>query len=439
MSLGGRRAAALALWLLGGAPAQAAPLPLTELAVRVSESPAVQLAEQGVRLARGARDRERVPVRLNLSGGVRLGEVETGVASPLALDPVSLDATLNVVPFGPARAALGRADAALLAAELDLHDARQEGLLTATEGFLAALRGAEEETVLRHSAETARLELGAVRARLSAGAAGENDLLEAQLTLAEAEGALADALLGGAEALGTLSLTLGAEIRAVAGPVPRAEGLLRGAYPEDLERRSDVQRARLRLQEARIADAEVRFGAFPQGSVSVGYAGSVGGQGLEVAGSVGSESGFQPALSLRYTPAAPPDGGALSASLGVSVTLDPALPGLLEASALGVAQAEAELERTRSLAALELKSRERELRAAEAARTLAAQGLELSERLFDGVQQRFELGLVAPADLRRAEGAQLAAALAQRRAEDAVLLAQLRLARALGADLQGAF
>ncbi len=49
---------------------------------------------------------------------------------------------------------------------------------------------------------------------------------------------------------------------------------------------------------------------------------------------------------------------------------------------------------------------------------------------------RFELGLVAPLELKQAQVAQLEAELARDGAQDAVLLARLRLARALAIELE---
>ncbi len=426
----------------------AAPLGFEELLARTQQSPVVRLAEQELTLAQRDREQSRSPVSLSLSSGVR-GEAGRS-PSPLSLDPVSLSATFNLPLFGPAASALARADAAVWAAETALVDAREETLLKAVEQFLGALRSAQQEAVLRAQLEVGHLELREVRARLGAGAAGETEVFEAQLVLAQSESELAAALQASAELLGALTLTLGTEVVGVAGPVPTADPRLLNRSPTNahIERRSDVQRALMALREAVLAEADTRFGTLPSGSLSVGYAHTVGAQALEVGAFIGSESGFQPALSASYAPfleaetESTPGGteaGALSASLSVSVTLDLALSGVLETAALRVAQAEADLGGVRRLAELEIVSRERELEAATSALRLSEQQLELSEQLLSGTQTRFALGLVAPVELGRAEGARLAAQLARSQAADAVFLAHLHLARALAVTLTNLF
>ena len=120
----------------------------------------------------------------------------------------------------------------------------------------------------------------------------------------------------------------------------------------------------------------------------------------------------------------------------MSVPLDPVTPKVLETAALRVTQARTDLTNTLALARLELGSRQRELGAAEASLDLTARQLELSGQLLSGVQKRFELGLIAPLELKQAKQGRLAAQLTRARAQDAVLLARLRLARALALSLE---
>lgn len=410
----------------------------------VAQSPAVRSAAQNAELERRGRNVARSPVRLSLGSGVRGSsgfggpdETEAGVT----FDPVTLAATLNVVPVGPNATAAERADAGVRLAETATTDALQDTLLSAAEQHLSALRNADRTAVLQAQIETARFALAGVQARLRAGAAGEDELLAAQLALAGAESDLATALRQGAEILGTLALTLGVDVSGVRGPVPAGAALGPYNLGARLERRSDVQEATAAVREAERAAADARFGTLPTGTLGVGYSGSAGGQNVTLGAAIGSESGFQPSLSASYQPfgdaindSAPRSG--FSASLSVSITLDPATPTVLETAALRVAQARADLGNVRALARLEVLSREREHAAASASLELAARQLELGNRLLAGVQARFELGLVAPLELKQAQGAQLEAQGARDMAQDAVLLARLRLARALAIELE---
>jgi len=435
---------AFSLALLGAVltpAARAERLTFPQVARLVGGSPNVRLTERGLELARRTLEAAHASFTVDVSGGVRGsggGTAEPGSASGIAVDPITLGATFNVVPVGPRATELERVRLALESAQRGVEDAYAETLLSATEGYLTALRAAQETRLARRRAEVARYALQGVRTRLRAGAAGESELLEAQLEFAQAESDRAEALQAEAEALGALALTLGTEVTAVAGSPPT------GALPDAfdlaarLERRSDVQDARLALREAELAEAEARFGALPSGTVSVGYARAAEGQGVQVSASLGTESGFQPALSASYLPSAEgmSDTGALTASLGLSISLDPAVPALLEAAALGVARARETLAQARALAGLEVSTRQHELAAAEAGLALSGRQLDLSEQLLEGVQTRFALGLVAPLELRRAELARLETQLTHVRAQDTALLARLRLARALALDLR---
>ena len=425
------------------AAAHAETLTFAETVALAARSPAVRSAAQNAELARRGRDIDRSPLSLSLSSGVRgsTGSVSNAVEATetgVAFDPVTLAATLNVVPVGPNATAAERMDAAVMIAETAYADVLEDTLLSAVEQHLSALRNADEERVLREQVEVARFALSGVQARLRAGAAGEAEVLAAQLALAGAESDLATTLREGAEDLGTLTLTLGVDVGKVQGPVPVGAALEPFDLEAQLGRRGDVRAAILAVREAELAAADARFGTLPTGTLGVGYIRSAGGQGVALGASIGSESGFQPQLSASYGPYEDDavTRGAFSASLGVSITLDPATPAVLDTAALRVTQAQAALDNVRALARLEVSTRLRELAAAEASLGLAARQLELSARLLAGVRERFELGLVTPLELKQAEGAQLEARLAQDVAQDAVLLARLRLARALAFTVQ---
>ncbi len=428
----------LLLSLSVSAAAHAETLTFAQTVALVAQSPAARSAAQNAELARRGRDVSRSPVNLSLSSGVQgsgFGDPDDPGAG-VTFDPVTLAATLNVVPVGPNATAAERVDAGVTLAESAYTGTLQDTLLSAAEQHLDALRSADRTTALRRQVGVARFALEGVQARLRAGAAGEDEALAAQLALAGAESELATSLREGAEALGSLTLTLGVDVSGVQGPVPAGAALTAYVLEAQLERRSDVQTATAAVREAELAADDTRFGTLPTGTLGVGYSRSAGGQNVALGAAVSSESGFQPSLSASYGPADAPGGG-FSASLGVRITLDPATPAVLDMAALRVTQARADLDDVRALARLEVVSRERA--AAETSLELAVRQLELSHRLLAGVRARFELGLVAPLELRQAQVAQLEAELARDGAQDAVLLARLRLARALAIELENVF
>ena len=136
----------LGVLLLFFTAAHAETLTLPQVLTLIPQSPAVVTAAQDLELAQQTRDIERSPLSLNLSGGVRAATGAAVIgndglpiadAGPITLDPITLNATLDVVPLGPNATAAGeRADAAVTQAETVYQDAREDTLLAAVEGYL---------------------------------------------------------------------------------------------------------------------------------------------------------------------------------------------------------------------------------------------------------------------------------------------------------------
>ena len=219
----GRGASALLLSLLSLAVAQ--PLLTLERALELSlQSPAMVLA--GLGLAGSER-------QFALASGLVSGEVSAGysassgqltapsLAEPQSLDsagfdPIRLNLSFNVVPYGPRYDAILQAEARVTQAELDLRDTRSEAVVTVVSQYLDALRAAQEVEVVRFAAEVARTELEATEARFETGAASSPQLTQAQISLQQADNTVASAELAALQALRTLSTTLGVQVEAVA-------------------------------------------------------------------------------------------------------------------------------------------------------------------------------------------------------------------------------
>lgn len=427
--------------------AQAAPLDFNDALTLALAGPSLEVAGLQLALAQKQLEIAASPVTAELSGGYSAtwGVLDApGLPAPQRLDergfdPFALTAAFNVVPFGPRYDQVQRARLNVLRAEQALRDERARLALEVTRHFLGALRAEQQLVLAERQLALAEESLAATKVRQEAGAATSAQLLQAELAVRRALHEVAEAERAKAQALASLSLSVGSTVSAVAGDVP----MVVAPATDDLGRlaeRGDVLAARLALAEAELTAAAALRDNLPSGSVSLSYLRQQGEQRLGV-GAGFDTRGYQPSLSVTFDPSAAPTGNlpdavASSVRLGISarIPLDSALPAALEAAALAVEQAALQLMLTIARAELELASRQRELAAAEAGLALSEALLAQSRQLAQETSARYELGLVSVLERDQAELGVLEAELATARARDAVLLARLALIIALALD-----
>ena len=263
---------------------------------------------------------------------------------------------------------------------------------------------------------------------------------DAELALTQARTALVSDRLALATALAELSDLVGRAVGGVAGEPPDGRAPRASAPGDALGQRSDVRQAALALDAARRSYAAGVRSVLPSARASADLA-SGDGTTSWGAGLTYGTSTFQPGLQANVTPGDATasstttlQGTRLALTLTINVPLDTGVGAALEGARLTVAAAELDLERTRQRAALAVASAERALESAALQARLAAAQRERAAEKADEAGRRLQLGLVAtPASDRvrlDADDADLAA----RAAGDAVLLARLELARALGHD-----
>jgi outer membrane protein TolC len=409
------------------------------------QGPEVQLAQRQWQLAQRQRDFAAGIVTAELRTGYGQtwssgGEpgTETAGSGRGSLRPVTLAATLNVLPFGPAAEDVLRAEWQLEGAALDLIATEAEASVAAAEHYLATLRSRQETALREAQVALAELRLEAVRTRFEVGAANESQLLDAGLDSSIAHDELASAMGRQAGALASLSFTLGMEVLAVADEPPPAALPTAFAADERLGETASVLAAEIRVREAELAYQARLRNVLPSGAVSVGITTSSGAQSLQFGASLDTRT-FQPGVSLAYDPthAALPSGGSTtSASIGLSVRipLDTSMPAGLDAARLQVEQSRLRLAQARDLAALEAGSRRRHLEAALAGEALSREVLEARRASLRTTTQRVALGIATELDARGAELAVQSAELALLRNQDATLLALMRLVQSRGLD-----
>lgn len=422
---------------------------------------ALDLARQGptVRLAALALQQAQarlattfgtVSATLQTGYGQRWGELSGTDVSGGAFDPVTLDAQLNVVPFGPVWDARLGAERDVERARLALEDARRSAASDAAGAYLSALRAQQQTALDARAVRQAEATQAHVEAQGAAGNASPSDVVAAQLATSQARTTESDDRLALEAALAELSHLLGRAVTAVDGePPPSADPAAAdpgvgdpgvGDLDAAVARRSDVTGATLDVADARAGQAAALRSALPSATLGASLRGGDGTTGWSAGASFGTGN-YQPGLSASVTPPAGTaaagsvtDGTVFTLSLGVKVPLDSALPAGLEVARLATDTAEARLQQTRDAAVLAIRSAQRSLETRLAAAELASRQRDQRAALLDQAQQRLALGLVAAPEVDRARLELDQANLALRQAQDAALLARMALATALGLD-----
>jgi outer membrane protein len=404
--------------------------------------PNVTAAELAVQAARARLDASFPAVTGSLQAGVSQSWNDTGGTSARrgGLEPFSLSATFNVVPYGPAHDARLDAERALTTARLALDDAVRQATVDGARAYLQVLRLQRRIELDARGVALAAATAQHAHALQDTGDATAGSVADAELALTQARTALASDRLALATALADLSDLVGRAVGGVAGEPPAGRAPTASAPADALERRSDVREAALALDAARRAYAAGVRSALPSARASADLA-SGDGTTSWGAGVAYGTSTFQPSLQANVTPGDATasstnalQGTRLALTLTISVPLDTSVGAALDGGRLTVAAAEHDLERTRQRAALAVASAERALEsAALQARLAAAQHERAAEKAHEAAR-RLELGLVATPASDRARLDADDADVAARAAVDAVLLAKLELAQALGHD-----
>lgn len=422
--------------------AQKTPIGFADALARARTGPSVALARLGLEQAQATRDASASPVSATLKTGYSYAWQASGGESDSSkgqLQPFSLNATLNVVPYGPSHDARESAERALETARMTLRDAVAQATVDAATSYLQALRAQQRLAIDQQALMLAQASLDHVRAQRAAGDATQEALDAAGVALLQAQTTLASDRLGLQGALATLSDLVGATVEAVAGEPPAASD---PAVEEDAaERRTDVRAAVLAVTSGRQAYAAAMRQALPAASASAALQGGDGTTTWSAGIGYGTAS-FQPTLDASVDPTAGTtagtasvlDGTRFALSVAVSIPLDAGVGAALDSARLAVASAEQKLARTRQQAELAIAGAERTLAGDHLAAALAERQQQQADAQAAQAQQRFDLGLIAEPDLEQARINTRRAALAAAAASDTVLVDRLELARAIGHD-----
>lgn len=410
----------------------------------IPKSPAMQLAQTQLELAERQAAVASSPLQLNLSAGYtqtwgRLeapGLAEARDLSGGDIDPISLSATLNVVPYGPRNDQVLRNQWAVERALRSLQDAYADAVITVTQQFQAAILVEKQLVLERFSLELSRMQLAEVQARLVAGAATSTQLMQAELAVQQAEQSLARTEHSREQSLLTLSISLGRRVEALSGTMPSSQ-YLEFDLEAALTRRSDVLNAHLAVQDAELTRQSILRENLPGASLNMRFGQTAEVGQFSLATRLDSRNP-QPNLALTYdpdfeAPGALPEQRAQTFSLGVSATipLDVAIGDAFAAGELAVEQSRLQAERVRELAKLDIQAKEFEVLSVEASAQLAQSRYRAASETLRTTEARLSLGLVSELAVKQAELERLQAELALIQTEHNLRLAHMRLALAL--------
>ncbi|WP_415831261.1 TolC family protein, partial [Deinococcus frigens] len=437
-----------ALQQTSAAPAQfqTAPLTLSDVLALLRQSPGWQSADLSYRAAQLALASARTRAGLSLTVGAdsNLSRVPWDTGEWKGSATVNIGASLNVLPWSPAREAVRSAERALAAAAVDLRNSRATLTIQAAQAFAGA-RSAVTGVALADAQLALSTRLRAVADEQRAqNLITEEAVLERQSALESAGAARDRAARGVNLAAAQLTRVLGQPLTLPTdlggfGPLPNLtpSGDLNTLLSRALSARPEIARAEVSLADAQAALATAQRNArLPDLSASV-RAGQLsdgqGGSGKIVSASLNSGTGVlgvQASLPLKDTGEIP---SGISLSLSGSYTLlGGAAAGELAQAGQGVRQAELGLSSARQGVDLDVRTRLSDYQDQVGGLTSLGTALTRAQTALASARARVDAGLATPLDVDQAALGVTQAQNAVDAQQAAVELAALQLLQATG-------
>lgn len=359
--------ATLALTLLG--LGYGAGLTLEDALRAAADGPDVRLAQHQAAQADAAARAAAQRLTGTLRGGVQgsWNDLGPSPAGDVTVQPLTLQATLYVVPSGPAHDAAERAALAARDAHAAVERVAAVAVVTAAERWWSAERAATALDLARTRRSLAERRLDAVVRQVEAGTAGRAALAEAELALLQARLDVAEAEVDAAAALLELGQVIGGSVPSVAPrasvAVPAANGWL-AAVDVVRDERLDAAvaaTARVRTAERALADAlAAAERARRDADASVAFtaaASHVGDAGRVAVGGAIDSRGRQPSIDLSLDPfSTAPAGTTATLTLAITVPLASSRGATFEQLDLAAGLEAERLVQARALTRLELEA-----------------------------------------------------------------------------------
>lgn len=283
----------------------------------------------------------------------------------------------------------------------------------------------------RKALELREAQFKAVEAQQARGQATFQALLEAQASLAQAQADTLQAELSWSLAKARLDASLGTQVEPFPLSLPQTPPTLDEALAAR-ERRPDVQKARLALEEAEALLAQARRDRFfPSVSLGVSVAEGPGSLGVSLDLKTG-----QLGYSLQYSSGTSQSQTSLQLQASLPL-LQPSQDAALALREGAVEQARRNLANALVAAELDLRSKHQALRQVRGQLEVVAKSLQAAENSLDNARRRLEAGTGTILEVKQAELGLLQAQRAWEGARAELLQAYYALLDAMGESLLG--
>jgi outer membrane protein TolC len=332
-------------------------------------------------------------INLSASGSYNLSQPVNSSATASSTGTLSVTASLTVLPWSPAYDGIRSAQRALQRAELDLRDAQNSLSLSAISSYFAARIATFDVTLSEDNQKLSEALLRVTNLKYKNGQTTITDVLTAEQNLANAQSTLLNAQNTVQINFASLGVNPGTTLSTAATNIELPPGTPEVLVSRALERRSDVLKAHLKLQDAEDALRNAqRDRLVPNASLNLGYGQPTGG--ANISSSLNFQTGIASVTGTVPVTATSSNGTAFSVSVSASFPiLAPTSDAKINTAQTSLAVAKASLETTKRTAALDVLGRYSEMMTARSRVKVAMSALETAQKTLETASARNQAGL----------------------------------------------
>ena len=363
--------------------------------IAVKSTPDWQVANLNYQTARRNLESAQAASGINLSasGSYNLSQPVSSSVTASSTGSVSLTAIVTVLPWSPAYDGIRNAQRALQRAELDLSDTQNSLTLNTISSYFAARIATFDVKLSEDGQKLSEALLRIANLKYQNGQTTITDVLTAEQNLANAQLTLLNAQNTVQINFASLGVNPGTTLSSAATNIEPPPGTPETLATKALERRSDVLKARLKLQDAEDALRNAqRDRLVPNASLNLGYGQPTGGANIST--SLNFQTGTASVTGTLPVTATLSNSTALSISVSASFPiLAPSSDAKINAARTGLEVAKASLETTRRAAALDVLGRYSEMMTARSRVKVAVSALETAQKTLETTAARNQAGL----------------------------------------------
>ena len=368
---------------------------LEDALIAVKSTPDWQVANLNYQTARRNLESAQAASGINLSasGSYNLSQPVSSSVTASSTGSVSLTAIVTVLPWSPAYDGIRSAQRALQRAELDLSDTQNSLTLNTISSYFAARIATFDVTLSEDGQKLSEALLRIANLKYQNGQTTITDVLTAEQNLANAQLTLLNAQNTVQINFASLGVNPGTTLSSAATNIEPPPGTPETLATKALERRSDVLKARLKLQDAEDALRNAqRDRLVPNASLNLGYGQPTGGANIST--SLNFQTGTASVTGTLPVTATLSTGTALTVWVSASFPIiAPASDAKINAAQTSLEVAKASLETTRRAAALDILGRYSEMMTARSRVKVAVSALETAQKTLETTAARNQAGL----------------------------------------------